>query len=187
MNIFFLDEHPFTAAKYHCDQHVSKMLIESCQILCTARHLVDKDTSLIPYKKTQVDHPSMVWARKSVDNYHWVLTLAQNLLCEYEFRFNKKHGCEKVVDWLSEQKQPDLPNIGLTPFEFGFDVKKHIGKPFGTPVDSYRLYYRVFKSDFKIKGKATWTKRDIPEFMYEGEVVSHINKLTGITELQIIK
>ena len=29
MNIFFLDENPSLSAKYHCDKHVVKMILET--------------------------------------------------------------------------------------------------------------------------------------------------------------
>ena len=36
MNIFYLDEDPLVAARYHCDKHVVKMITETAQMLCTA-------------------------------------------------------------------------------------------------------------------------------------------------------
>ena len=36
MNIFVLDKTPEMSAKYHCDKHVVKMILESGQMLCTA-------------------------------------------------------------------------------------------------------------------------------------------------------
>ena len=36
MNIFVLDRDPEVAARYHCDKHVCKMILEAGQMLCTA-------------------------------------------------------------------------------------------------------------------------------------------------------
>ena len=36
MNIFHLDKDPLLCAKYHCDKHVVKMILETGQMLCTA-------------------------------------------------------------------------------------------------------------------------------------------------------
>lgn len=36
MNVFWLDEDPRLAARYHCDQNVNKLLLEAAQVLCTA-------------------------------------------------------------------------------------------------------------------------------------------------------
>ena len=41
MNIFYLDENPKKCAKYHCDKHVVKMIIEYAQLLSTAHRLCD--------------------------------------------------------------------------------------------------------------------------------------------------
>jgi hypothetical protein len=35
MNIFVLDEYPGDAARYLCDKHVVKMILESTQIIST--------------------------------------------------------------------------------------------------------------------------------------------------------
>lgn len=36
MNIFYLNENPVQAAQWHCDGHVNKMIVESCQMMSTA-------------------------------------------------------------------------------------------------------------------------------------------------------
>lgn len=41
MNIFALDRDPYTAASYHCDKHVVKMLVEYAQLLSTAHRQLD--------------------------------------------------------------------------------------------------------------------------------------------------
>jgi hypothetical protein len=33
MNIFYLDKNPRKCAKYHCDKHVLKMIIEYAQLI----------------------------------------------------------------------------------------------------------------------------------------------------------
>ena len=49
MNIFYLDSDPRIAAKYHCDKHVVKMILESGQMLSTAHRVVDKSDDDILY------------------------------------------------------------------------------------------------------------------------------------------
>jgi hypothetical protein len=49
MNIFVLDRNVRKCAQYHCDQHVSKMILESAQIMCTALHTMGFKT---PYRST---------------------------------------------------------------------------------------------------------------------------------------
>ena len=37
MNIFYLDRDPVVAAQMMCDKHVIKMILESDQMLCSAK------------------------------------------------------------------------------------------------------------------------------------------------------
>ena len=74
MNVFFLDREPVVAAKYHCDRHVVKMIVETAQLLSTACHMVGADDNDL-YKKTHVNHPSSVWVRSSRHHYVWTLRL----------------------------------------------------------------------------------------------------------------
>ena len=41
MNIFVLDKDPIVAAKMACDKHIVKMILESAQMLCTAKRVLD--------------------------------------------------------------------------------------------------------------------------------------------------
>ena len=74
MNIFFLSGNPRRCARWHCDKHVVKMILESTQILYTALH-VNGGTAIIEasaprcastgkrgYKKHAAKHPSVLWA-----------------------------------------------------------------------------------------------------------------------------
>ena len=39
MNIFYLHQSPYIAAKVQYNKHVVKMILESAQMLCTAHHV----------------------------------------------------------------------------------------------------------------------------------------------------
>ena len=41
MNIFYVDRNPVTAAQMMCDKHIIKMILESAQMLCTAKRVLD--------------------------------------------------------------------------------------------------------------------------------------------------
>lgn len=41
MNIFWLDNDPATNARYHCDKHIVKMIVEYAQLLSTAHRVLD--------------------------------------------------------------------------------------------------------------------------------------------------
>lgn len=45
MDIFRLDNDPTVCAKYHCDKHVVKMILEYAQILSTAHRVLDNNNS----------------------------------------------------------------------------------------------------------------------------------------------
>jgi hypothetical protein len=96
MNIFYLDPIASKAAQYHCDKHVGKMLIESCQMLATAHHMHGNGDN-VSYKPTHVNHPSNVWVRSSVKHYHWLVQLAYNLGLEFERRYGKVHKSFSIL------------------------------------------------------------------------------------------
>ena len=64
MNIFHLDKDPNTCAKYHCDKHVVKMILETAQMLSTAyqRHFGFNDRL---YKVAYPKHPMTLWVGQS--------------------------------------------------------------------------------------------------------------------------
>lgn len=50
MNIFLLSNDPRIAAKYHCDKHVVKMLVEYAQLLSTAHRQLDGTPVLLEWE-----------------------------------------------------------------------------------------------------------------------------------------
>lgn len=150
MNIFVLHRNPETAAKYACDKHVVKMILESSQMLCSAH-----PPSRAPYKRTHYNHPCSVWVRESIDNYNWLLEHAEALSAEYTRRYGKVHKSSKVIAWCRRNK-PRIIQQGLTPFAQAMpDQYKH-----RNPVRAYRAYYLGEKSRFaKWKlGEPRWWK-----------------------------
>ena len=56
MNIFVLDRDPELAAKYHCDKHAVKMVLESAQMMCAAHwttYLRKNNLSLSDFKRVR--------------------------------------------------------------------------------------------------------------------------------------
>lgn len=160
MNIFFLDSDPRQAAFYHHDIHLRKMILETSQLLSTAHHMKGNPSPEI-YKKTHANHPSAIWARSSLPNYFWLLSLLENLHEEYEYRFEKDHASKRILPYLKEAPE----NISSTSFS---------SPPLAMPdeyksndaVFSYRNYYRKAKmKDKNGKPMATWTKRNKPEWV----------------------
>jgi len=109
MNIFVLDADPYQAAEYQCDKHIPKMVLESCQMLSTAHHVMRPDAKYLAeiYKPTHTNHPCSVWVRQGISNYNWLLKHTVGLMCEFTSRYSKIHKSEEIMRYLIEP--PDLP------------------------------------------------------------------------------
>lgn len=154
MNIFVLDENPMLAARYHCDRHVVKMILESVQLISTAYRFYGID---VGYKSTHTNHPCARWVRESVENYYWLVNLLTELHSEWLIRF--KHPKTKLhkswelflleivpreIDFLNK-----LPKIACTSFVQAMPGQyKH-----RDVVQAYRDYYIGEKAYM-----ATWKK-----------------------------
>lgn len=152
MNIFVLDLDIPRCAQYHCDRHVSKMILESVQILCTALHLKGLDT---PYRPTHAKHPCVHWAGESYDNFTWLAQLARALNGEYRFRYqrDRDHASIAVLDQIGHMR---FEGVGIT--EFAQAMPDQYKVP-GDAVAAYRAFYLGEKHRF-----ATWTGRDAPQW-----------------------
>lgn len=125
MNIFFLHLNPRRCARWHCDKHVVKMILETCQLLYTCHWMVHiepdfskapcrKGTEVRGYKKTHWNHPCSKWLRLSSQHYVWLTKLGTELLREYNHRFpSRNHACAPHMEWLS-QNIPALSDNGWT-------------------------------------------------------------------------
>lgn len=151
MNIFVLDRDTRICAQYHSDTHVIKMILETAQLLCTTHQVLEQEA---PYSKTHVNHPCAKWARGSKENYRWLVSLGEELLKEYTYRYDKVHGSTQVIAWCRNYV-PDLPEIGLTERPQAMEDKYRSSDP----VKAYREYYRNEKRDI-----AQWTVRDVPHW-----------------------
>jgi hypothetical protein len=90
MNVFVLDNDPTAAAEMHCNIHVTKMIVESAQMLSTAHRMLDGSEERRPsnsgktmsrywvlpdaredtyYKAVHMHHPCTVWTMQSIENY----------------------------------------------------------------------------------------------------------------------
>jgi hypothetical protein len=99
MNIFFLSKDPYLAATYHCDKHVVKMIVETCQMLCSVHFRHGTHQSWM-YKPTHQKHPSTLWAGNNLKHYLWLKELGLELCREYTNRYGKVHKCQELLDHL---------------------------------------------------------------------------------------
>ena len=117
MNVFYLHPLPKVAASMHCDKHVGKMLVETCQLLATAHHVYGNGHA-VTYKPTHQNHPSAIWCRQSRLHYSYLVDLALGLGQEFYKRYGKHHKSHGVlVDQLLQPPTAmySLPLIWRTP------------------------------------------------------------------------
>lgn len=163
MNIFIVDANPLVAAMHLHNRHITKMTLESAQLLSTAQRLSGNEDTRI-YRKTHVNHPCSVWVRTSKQNYIWLVQHFEALFKEFTYRYNKIHKSSKLFNLLKYPPE-QLPNIGLTPFVKAMPDKYKVLNT----IQSYRNYYL----GEKIQGNY-WTKRkyELDEWLYD-----HLNEI----------
>ena len=164
MNIFVLHPMPDVAARMQCDKHVSKMTLETAQMLCT---VINELGGTSPYKSAHVNHPCSVWARETMGNFIWLWEHGMALAKEYTDRYGKVHKSEAVirhcrkaikdVAWLggpSFKSRTVTPHPLCMPDQYkGEDV-----------FESYRRFYIGEKAGF-----AQWNKTtEAPSWWPEG-------------------
>lgn len=155
MNIFALDSDPVVAAQSLCDQHLGKMLLEACQLLCNC-HVE------APYNRTHYNHPCSVWVRASLHNYLWLRKHALALADEYEHRFGKVHDSRTVAVWAAQHVPLHIPTT--TPSRFAQAMPEQYRSD--DAVAAYRRYYAAEK--LVLRGKpVTWTHRERPAWLPE--------------------
>ena len=158
VNIFVLDTDIERCARYHCDQHVVKMILESVQLMCTA---LNKKGFSTPYKSTHSQHPCVLWVEQSWQNLCWLGDLTRALNAEYRYRFDKTidHKSLAVLDAISAHRFEDH---GLTEFA---QAMPDAYKVAGDPVTAYRRFYLGEKMHF-----ARWTTRPAPGWVQDARV-----------------
>lgn len=150
MNIFILDSDIKKSVSYLMDKHLTKMPLETAQILCSPFMQGEA-----PYRRTHYNHPCCVWARKSKQNYEWLLLYGYAIFDEFETQRGKQHGSRYVLDWCAENyDRLMLPNIGQTPFAQAMPDEFRNANP----IKAYRKYYREAKKDIATwkRGKPAW-------------------------------
>jgi len=155
MNIFILSKNKRRCARYHCDRHVIKMILEYVQMLCACHRFYDSIDIPYLYKMTHKNHPCTVWVRTSKENYEWLYCLFVELCHEYTYRYDRVHLCQtKFLDTLA--KCPEgIPSLGLTQFPNCTDHKD-----IEDPILAYRTYYKTSKTHLH-----HWKKREVPKFL----------------------
>ena len=158
MNIFCLDTDINLSAKYHCDAHVVKMILEYAQLLCTAHRIIDNNENETLYKATHKNHPCSVWVRDSSANYEYLYILFRNLCDEYTIRYGKIHATDVKLRELLKEPPKNITQGGLTalPLCMPDEYKQN------DVVSSYRAYYTLEKAN---KMKLNYTNANKPYWL----------------------
>ena len=183
MNIFYLHKDPTTAAKWHVDKHVVKMIVEYAQLLSTAKRMLDgieytdysknnrkikryrlenPNHDKVIYKACHYNHPSAVWVRENKLHYQWLYRLFKKLGHEYTHRYGKVHSTNVLLNQLLETPPNNIP---VTDWKDPPPAMKHYPDCIvpGDSIQSYKNYYIVAKAYF-----AKWSKRETPKWFQEG-------------------
>lgn len=176
MNLFILSLIQKEVAEYMMDKHISKIILEAVQMLCSAKRLLDPEdevTNAKIYKLAHKNHPVTIWCRKSKANFVWTLDLIEEMHIEWRFRYNhpstKFHQSYQIAMLLKESIPADekFEIVGLTPFALAMPDKYKTADP----VESYRNYYmseekQRFATWEKNRKKPDWYSYTIDFYIY---------------------
>jgi len=154
------------SAQSQDNYRVVKMILESCQMLCTTLNELS-DKQVTPYRSTHKNHPSTKWVRASSANFESLVEHTTAMLEEYTERFGKVHKCASVLEKCLDIYDPSLfPSQEQTrlplamPYEFHSD----------NIIESYRRFYAS-------KPRMRYPKDKIPSWFleYRGDQKIEIN------------
>ena len=154
MNLFILSRSKRRIAKYMMDQHISKIILEAVQMLCTAKRVLDITTdSPIVYKLAHKNHPVTIWCRASLGNYMWTLDLVEEMHKEWQRRYKhtKIHKSYIVAQYLRENPPP-FEHLEMTPFALAMPEEFKSDDA----IWSYREYYKTKTFGKWRNGKPYW-------------------------------
>ena len=163
MNIFCIDKDPIQSAKWLCDQHCNKMVLESAQMVanCFSEQVLESAPTTkrsTTRKYSYWNHPCSIWARETLGNLDWLLRHSLAMEVERLDRGFNPHFSAEFLHWAYENILKSANDLSLeqTPFaiaineamscrqEATFESSDEVGK--------YRLYYKLDKPF------ATWKK-----------------------------
>ncbi len=163
MNIFAIEGNVETndidwvaSAKSQDNYRVVKMILESCQMLCTTLN-EQHGKQIAPYRSSHKNHPSTKWVRTSSANFESLVEHTFAMIEEYENRFNKTHKCAGVLQKCIELYDPSL-----------FPLNEPTLLPLCMPpeyrsdsiIESYRRFYAS-------KPKMRYPENKVPDWFIE--------------------
>lgn len=178
MNIFTTSDCPIQAAHWLCNKHVTKMGLESCQLLAncfTKEQLSHPDCPR--NKRGEIrghfnpKHPSCIFTTYSKANMRWVIDHAQAIFQEHYERYPlKRHFAHDFLDWVIQNINiSSVPDGPLTEFTVAIREDKNCRKVPGfnslPVIEQYRLYI-IYDKPF-----AVWPNGKCPYWMPQLDTV----------------
>jgi len=171
MNLFILSIIQREIAQFMMDKHVSKILLEAVQMLCSAKRILDPDDNVNDqiYKLAHKNHPVTIWCRKTKANFVWTLDLIEELHNEWRFRYGHPETKFHKAYLMANILKANIPNddkfetTGLTPFALAMPEQYKTNDA----VESYRNYY-MSEEKQRI---ASWKKKREKPYWYRLSLV----------------
>ena len=102
MNWFYLFRNRRAAARILSDPHLTKMPLETTQLLSNVYHVHQSKLKPCPYKPTHLHHPWTIWACRRKRNFLHMAAYGLALCIEFRSRRGKAHGCEKHIQHAAQ-------------------------------------------------------------------------------------
>lgn len=134
---------------------VSKMILETAQLLSTSIHILG---GVGPYKITHKNHPCAIYSRLSKSNFNNVVAHGRAMGEEYTRRFKRRHKSSDVIEeCVKLARDVDFPGQGETEPAIAIADKSCVSNDV---VLSYRKFYSK-------KEKMRYPKNSIPQWFLE--------------------
>ena len=151
MNIFATSPDPILCAQALDDKRVVKMVLETGQIISSARHLLGMGAV---YRPTHLSHHCVLWAAADHAHLLWTFQLLRALSAEYTFRYGREHLTWTKYRGVAPPDSPVMPRyfVNVTRYPALNDVHQA---------------YRLHLIDKWNRSEPRWTKRDRPDWFGE--------------------
>jgi hypothetical protein len=178
MNIFYLSHKTSRCARWHCDKHVVKMILETAQLLYTAHWVLSigppkllltaptlasnpDQHGYLPIKNKR--HPCAIWTRESLAHYMWLCELGMALCEEFQHRYGGSHACEEHIYWLHQNPPPALKRKAMGWLHQPPQAMPEEYRCRGDSIKAYRKYYKLNKGE--ARGILQYSKRHRPHWL----------------------
>ena len=159
VNCFFLSKDAIRSARYACDQHAGKIVLELAQVLWSVQRTLRRcdeetqnptqDTDWLQtapicastgkpgYGMVHAKHPFARFASRSEKNYQFLVARGLALAHEHTFRMGTVHSAQAQLEWLRDNPPPQNLFLGAdTPPDYPHGAMEHIADlPICVPED----------------------------------------------------